>query len=170
MSQIKNDYLVIGDRNAPVQIEVFLNYACPHCSVFYGFVDTLLPQYFDKNQVALIIKHYDKPKAPLLNGTLINLYLDYTNTEKTLATIKDLFKNFSTWKQLSDIELRNHLTNEYDLKEEAINTERSLLVTAEAIERNVTGVPTLFINGERFDYLRDNFAKDFEEAIQTKLK
>lgn len=169
MSEIKNDYLIIGDRNAPIKIEVFLNYACPYCASFYELVDTVLVKYFEEKKVALFIKHYDKPREMLLPGTLINANLDYSDTEKTLSIIKDVFKNLNSWEKLSNIEIKKHLIEKFGLKEEFSNIDRSLAITAEAIERNVKMVPTVFINNQEFQYPREIFADELEEVIQSEI-
>lgn len=170
MSTIKNDYLVIGNRNAPVQIEVFLNFACPYCASFYELVDTVLPQYFESEQVTLIVKHYDKPREMLLPGTLINANLDYSNPQRTLEIISELFKNLDTWDKFSNLEIKQYITDKYGLKEEFSNIDRSLLITAEAIERNVKMVPTVFINDQEFQYPREIFADEFVQVINQELQ
>lgn len=169
MTKIKNDYLVIGDLSAPVKIEVFLNYACPYCATFYELVDNTLPNYFAEKKVALIVKHYDKPREMLLPGTLINANLDYSNPEKTLEIISEIFKNQATWDKYSSFEIKKYIEEKYDLKEEPSNIDRSLLITAEAIERNVKMVPTVFINELEFQYPREIFADELIEVIEKEL-
>ena len=168
--EIKNDYLVIGDVNAPVKIEVFLNYACPYCATFYNLVDNTLPKYFAENKVALVVKHYDKPREMLLPGTLINANLDYSNPERTLEIISQLFKDQATWDKYSSFEIKKYIEAKYNLKEEFSNIDRSLQITAEAIERNVKMVPTVFINELEFQYPREIFAEELVEVIEKELE
>lgn len=170
MSNIKNDYLVLGDLSAPIKIEVFLNYACPYCATFYELVDTKLPHYFEDKKVALVVKHYDKPREMLLPGTLINANLDYSNPEKTLEIISELFKNQTVWDKYSNHEIKKYIEDQYGLKEEFANIDRSLSITAEAIERNVKMVPTVFINDLEFQYPREIFADELIEVIENELQ
>lgn len=170
MTKIKNDYLVLGDVDAPVKIEVFLNYACPYCATFYDLVDNTLPKYFTEKKVALVVKHYDKPREMLLPGTLINANLDYSNPERTLEIISELFKNRATWDKYSSFEIKKYIEEKYNLKEEFSNIDRSLLITAEAIERNVKMVPTVFINELEFQYPREIFAEELVEIIDKELE
>ncbi|MEK5183623.1 thioredoxin domain-containing protein [Solibacillus sp. FSL W7-1324] len=170
MTKIKNDYLVLGDVDAPVKIEVFLNYACPYCATFYDLVDNTLPKYFTEKKVALVVKHYDKPREMLLPGTLINANLDYSNPERTLEIISELFKNQATWDKYSSFEIKKYIEEKYNLKEEFSNIDRSLLITAEAIERNVKMVPTVFINELEFQYPREIFAEELVEIIDKELE
>ena len=167
---VKNDYLVLGEKEAPVKIEVFLNYACPYCATFYELVDTILPPYIENKQVVVVVKHYDKPREMLLPGTLINANLDYSQPEKTLEIISELFKEQSTWDKFSSHEIKKYIEEKYGLEEQFSNIDRSLLITAEAIERNVKMVPTVFINELEFQYPREIFADELKEVIETKLK
>lgn len=170
MTNVKNDYLVLGDEKAPVKIEVFLNYACPYCATFYQLVDEVLPKFIDAGQVAVIVKHYDKPREMLLPGTLINANLDYSNPERTLQIISELFKNQQTWDKYSNFEIKKYIEEKYGLKEEFSNIDRSLSITAEAIERNVKMVPTVFIDELEFQYPREIFAEELVEVIERKLE
>lgn len=167
---MKNDYLVLGDSNAPVKIEVFLNYACPYCATFYELVDTVLPPYLENSQVAVVVKHYDKPREMLLPGTLINANLDYSNPQKALEIISELFKEQATWDKFSSHDIKKYIEDKYGLQEEFSNIDRSLLITAEAIERNVTMVPTVFINELEFQYPREIFASELKEVIDNQLQ
>jgi protein-disulfide isomerase len=170
MSEIKNDFLVLGDVKAPIKIEVFLNYACPYCATFYELVDTVLAKYIDSKKVAVVVKHYDKPREMLLPGTLINANLDYNNPQRTLEIISELFKNQATWDKYSNHEIKEYIEATYGLKEEFSNIDRSLSITAEAIERNVEMVPTVFINDLEFQYPREIFADEIIEVIEKQLE
>lgn len=170
MTEIKNDFLVLGDPAAPVKIEVFLNYACPYCATFYELVDNVLPTYLENKKVALIVKHYDKPREMLLPGTFINANLDYSNPTRTLEIISQLFKDQATWDKFSSHELKRYLEDTYSLKEEPDNIERGLQIIQEAIERKVTMVPTVFINDLEFQYPREIFADEFVEVIEKQLE
>ena len=169
MASIKNELLILGSATTPVKIEVFLNLACPYCATFYELVDEVLTEYIDRNQVQLIVKHYDKPREMLLPGTLINLSLDYSNPTETLNNIKKLFASQSEWDQLSNIEIKSLLTNEYQLKEEPANIDISLTTTAEAIERGVKMVPTVFINDREYQYPREIFADELKAVLEEEL-
>lgn len=167
---MKNDYLVLGDQEAPVKLEVFLNYACPYCATFYHLVDTVLQPYIENKQVAVIVKHYDKPREMLLPGTLINANLDYTNPTRTLEIISELFKDQATWDKWSNIEIKQYLTTKYGLKEEFDNIDRSLSITQEAIERGVKMVPTVFVNDLEFQYPREIFAQELVQVVEQQIE
>jgi len=167
--KIKNSYLKIGNTEAPIKVEVFLNLACPYCASFYELVDGVLLQYIKQNKVELIVKHYDKPREMLLPGTLINLNFDYNDPTKTLDNMKRLFKEQETWDKLSSHGIKEYIENNYGLKEEEQNIEISLQVTAEAIERGVKMVPTVFINDLEFQYPREIFSEELLQVLDQQL-
>lgn len=169
MSTIRNDQLALGLEEAKVKVEVFLNLACPYCASFYELVDEVLNDYIHQGQVRFIIKHYDKPREMLLPGTLINLNLDYSNPTKTLEIIKSLLKEQDTWDKYSNHEIKKMLLDKYGLQEEEQNIEISLRVTAEAIERGVKMVPTVFINEAEFQYPQEIGAEQLKEEIEKRL-
>jgi len=166
---LKNTHLTLGNAEAPIKVEVFLNLACPYCASFFELVDGALLQYINENKVELIVKHYDKPREMLLPGTLINLNLDYSNPAKTLDNINSLFKEQETWDKLSSHGIKEYIENNYGLKEEEPNIDISLQVTAEAIKRGVKMVPTVFINDLEFQYPREIFSEELVQVLEQQL-
>ena len=169
MSVTRNGHLTLGSDEAKVKVEVFLNLACPYCASFYELVDEVLNDYLDSNRVQFIVKHYDKPREMLLPGTLINLNLDYSTPSETLQHIKSLFREQDTWDKYSNHEIKKMLQNDYALREEEENIEISLNVTAEAIERGVKMVPTVFINELEFQYPQEIGAEQLKKEIEKRL-
>ncbi len=169
MSTNRNGHLTLGSEDAKVKVEVFLNLACPYCATFYELVDEVLIDYINQDQVQFIVKHYDKPREMLLPGTLINLNLDYSNPSKTLQTINSIFREQGAWDTYSNHQIKEMLQNDYALHEEDQNIEISLSVTAEAIERGVKMVPTVFINELEFQYPQEISAEHLKEEIEKRL-
>lgn len=162
---IQNSYLTIGDDNAPLKFEAFINLACPGSKKFYEVAMKILPTYIEDKKIQFIVKLYDKPREELLPGTLAHLCLEYDQPEKTLSIIKSLLETQSEWVELNDKEIKKLLITKYDLHEEEIeaNTEISLAITAEAIKRDVKMVPSLFINN-----VKQNFTyEDIEAELKT---
>ncbi|MGE8079974.1 thioredoxin domain-containing protein [Peribacillus loiseleuriae] len=169
-NQIENTQLSFGQKDATVKIEVFLNLTCPYCATFYGITEEVLKDYLDNGQVEFIVKHYDKPREMLLNGTLINLFLDYQNPSRTKEILKELFATQGQWDQLNNQDIKKLLAEKYQLKEEPQNTEISLNVTAEAIRRNVKMVPTVFINNKEYQYPTELSAEELKTTIEAELE
>lgn len=168
-NQIENAQLSFGEKKASVKVEVFLNLACPYCASFFAMAEEVLKDYLANGQVEYIVKHYDKPREMLLPGTLINLSLDYENPARVREVMKELFETQAQWDQTSNLEIKQLLEEKYLLKEEPVNTEISLKVTAEAIRRNVKMVPTVFINGKEFQYPREISADELKAEIESAL-
>lgn len=172
-NQIKNNELSYGHKEAPVKVEVFLNLTCPYCASFYTMAEETLKDYLDNGQVTYIVKHYDKPREMLLNGTLVNLFLDYEDPSRVREIMKELFETQEQWDQLNNQEIKKLLTDKYQLKEEPKNTEISLKVTAEAIQRQVKMVPAVFINNKEYQYpteiTADQLRGEIDSAIDSKI-
>ncbi|NEU31999.1 thioredoxin domain-containing protein [bacterium LRH843] len=166
---IENSQLSFGKTDAPVKVEVFLNLTCPYCATFYEIAENVLIDYLNQGHVEFIVKHYDKPREMLLNGTLVNLFLDYENPSRAREIIKDLFETQEFWDQLTNQEIKELIAEKYQLKEEPKNTEISLDVTAEAIRRNVKMVPTVFINDKEYQYPVEISAEELKTTIEEEL-
>lgn len=166
---VENAYLSYGDQDAPVKVEVFLNLACPYCATIFEAADQTLAPYIKNGQVQYVIKHYDKPREMLLYGTLVNLFFDYNEPEKIYEIMKELFKKQTEWSESDSHSIKKMLTEEYGLKEEPETIDLSLKITAEAIERQVKMVPTVFINDKEFQYPIEIDAKELQEEIEKAL-
>lgn len=166
-NQVENTQLSFGQKEAPVKVEVFLNLTCPYCATFFGIAEEVLKDYLHNGHVEFIVKHYDKPREMLLNGTLINLFLDYENPSRVKEILKELFETQGQWDQLNNQEIKNALVEKYQLKEEPQNTEISLNVTAEAIRRKVKMVPTVFINNKEYQYPTELSADELKAEIEA---
>ena len=166
---IQNAYLSYGSKEAPVKVEVFLNLACPYCASFYEIAEDVLTPYINDGKVEFVIKHFDKPREMLLNGALINAFLHYSEKEKTRDIIKELFATQSEWDKLSNIDIKKILQEQYGLIERPENTTISLNILGEAIERNITMVPTIFINNKEFQYPRELDAAELRFEIESVL-
>jgi len=166
---IQNSFLSYGNEDAPVKVEVFLNLACPYCATFFEAADQSLTPYINNGKVQYIIKHYDKPREMLLYGTLANLFFDYSDPQRIYSIMKDLFAKQSTWSEKDSDFIKNMLIEQYGLKEEPDTIEISLKITAEAIQRNVKMVPTVFINDKEFQYPVEIDANQLIEEVEKAL-
>lgn len=166
---VKNAYLSYGSKNAPVKVEVFLNLACPYCATFYAIAEEVLTPYIIEDKVEFVIKHFDKPREMLLNGALINAFLHYSEKDRTREIIKELFATQQEWDHLTNQDIKRMLQEKYGLIERSENTSISLNILGETIERNITMVPTIFINDKEFQYPRELDAEELRYEIETEL-
>ncbi len=166
---VKNAYLSYGSKNAPVKVEVFLNLACPYCATFYAIAEEVLTPYINEDKVEFVIKHFDKPREMLLNGALINAFLHYSEKDRTREIIKELFATQQEWDHLTNQDIKRMLQEKYGLIERSENTSISLNILGETIERNITMVPTIYINDKEFQYPRELDAEELRYEIETEL-
>lgn len=166
---VKNAYLSFGSKKAPVKVEVFLNLACPYCATFYAIAEEVLTPYINEDKVEFVIKHFDKPREMLLNGALINAFLHYSEKDRTRDIIKELFATQKEWDHLTNQDIKRMLQEKYGLIERSENTSISLNILGETIERNITMVPTIFINDQEFQYPRELDAEELRFEIETEL-
>lgn len=173
MTTIKNDYLKFGSADAPLKLEAFINVACRGTATIYRLAKEVLPPYIENGQIEVIVKLYDKPREELLHGALIHWTLDNEKPKEALNVIGKLLETQAEWHELSDKELKRLLVDTYNLQEEERleNVDVSLAITAEAIEREVKIVPTLFFNGEKLlGFTYELEPSDLKQAIETSLE
>src|SRR5699024_10917760 len=143
----------------------FINFACPYCKNYFKAADSYLTPLIEQGKVKHVIKHFDKTKQGLLKGTIANFYLDYEDVSRTYQLIHHLYETQESWKtSFSAIERK--MEDEFNLALNKAADERSLAITAEAFERGITGIPTVFIDGEKFVF---NPLEDDEVTIVEKL-
>lgn len=166
---VKNAYLSYGSKDAPIKVEVFLNLACPYCASYYEMADKVLTPYINDGNVEYIIKHFDKPREMLLNGALINAFLHYSEKDRTREIIKELFATQKEWNHLTNQDIKQMLQDKYGLIERSENTTISLSIIGETIERNVTMVPTIFINDQEFQYPRELDEAELRYVLEKEI-
>lgn len=166
---VENAFLSYGSNEAPVKVEVFLNLACPYCATFFENADKVLQPYIQEGKVQYIIKHFDKPREMLLYGTLANCFFDYKDPTKVYELMKELFAKQSQWHEKDSDTIKKMLVEQYGLKEEPETINISLQIISEAVKRNVTMVPAVFINNKEFQYPVELNAEQLKEEIDKIL-
>jgi protein-disulfide isomerase len=162
-------YLVVGSEDANVEIESFINVGCPFCANYLHAVNDLFEQYLKDGQIKHVIKHVDRTKSSLLKGSVANTYLDISKPEEAYNLIKTLAETRSEWSN-SFPETLNKVEGELHLSEQSDAGERSVAILNEAAERGVKVVPTVFINGEKFNFSVKGEAEEIRKEFQGKLE
>lgn len=152
MTEEKVEAMHLGEWDAPVKVEAFVNMACPYSVNFFKAADKVLIPLTDEGMVSYTIKHFDKPKVRLLHGAIANLYLDYSNPERAYNIMKEMFENQKEWASADSKFIVKKMEEEYGLEEQSRTMSLSLAITKETQERGVGGIPTVFINGEPFKF------------------
>jgi len=161
-------HLVLGSDEAETTIESFINIGCPFCSTYIKVVDEIFTPYIESKKVKHVIKHVDRTNGALLKGTVAGTYLNYDEPEKAYEDMKNLLETRPEWtgsfeETLMKLEALN-------LVEQVGQASRTREILSEATERGVRVVPTVFINGEKFEFPVKGEDAEIEEAFKTKLE
>ncbi len=159
-------HLTVGSKDANITIEAFINFTCPYCLNYFAAADEVLEPYINENKVQYIVKHFDKKKQRLLKGTVANIYLDYDDPEETFKIIRYLYETQDEW-TLNFETIERKMEHELGLSPQKNADDRSLAIMQKTFERGIKGVPTVFINDEKFEF---NPVEDDKETIQEKLR
>ncbi|MEB5686524.1 thioredoxin domain-containing protein [Mammaliicoccus lentus] len=159
-------HLTFGKEDANITVEAFINFACPYCKHYFFAADEVLTPYIENGDVKYIVKHFDKTKQHLLKGTVANIHLDYDDPDEAIKYIRDLYETQEEW-TVSFETIERKMEDELRLAPQKHADDRSLAINRETFERDITGIPTVFINGERFDF---DPVEDNQKTIQEKLE
>ncbi|WP_020006285.1 thioredoxin domain-containing protein [Salinicoccus albus] len=152
MTEYKVKPLQLGSEAADTKVEVFLNLACPFSINFFKAADKVIKPQTEAGHISYTIKHFDKPKVRLLHGAIANQFLDPGDTENTYNVMKALFEDQEAWVSQGSTAIQQKMTEAYGLSEQADAVELSLAVTGETLERGISSVPTVFIDGKELDF------------------
>src|SRR5690625_223534 len=161
-------HLVLGSEEADATIESYINIGCPFCSTYIRVIDGIFSPYIESGKVKHIIKHVDRTNGALLKGTVAGTYLNYDEPEKAYENMKELLESRHEWtgsfeETLMKLEAMN-------LDEQVGHAGRTREILAEAAERGVRVVPTVFIDEEKFDVPVKGEEAEIKEAFKTKLE
>lgn len=146
------EYLTIGLEHAAIEIEAFVNLACPYSAKFFDIADEVIKPYTEDGHVKFVIKHVDKTKNQLLRGTIANNYVDHDDPVEGFATLKKLFASQDMWAR-SFRETLEMCEDTLGLPEKTSAYERGVAVMEDYNARGLKIVPTVFINGNQMtDY------------------
>ena len=115
-----------------------------------------------------VIKHVDRTNGGLLKGTVAGTYLNIDEPEKAYKDVKHLLETRPEWTGSFEETLMK--LEALGLVEQVGHGDRSKAILNEAAERDVKVVPTVFINGEKFDFPVKGENAEIKEAFETKLK
>jgi protein-disulfide isomerase len=142
-----------GEADAPVVVELFEDFACPHCAEFETEAERMLDQQVDSGKVRVV--YYPVTLSGFGRPTELaaNAFACAADEGKARQMHHALYANFNqNWTDDGLVELGGSL----DLTSESFRTclqrdsfadwVRSIDETA--TDRGVTGTPTVFVNGE----------------------
>jgi protein-disulfide isomerase len=147
--------MTMGPDTAKVTVIEYASATCPHCAAFYNetFL-TLKKEYIDTGKIKFVFREFPHQDAALAAFMLARC----APKEKYFPLIDVFFATQAQWTQnplegLNKIAQQAGFTKESFeacMKNEAVAKE-ILAVRSKAEGFGVTGIPTFFVNGERFE-------------------
>ena len=147
--------MTMGPDTAKVTVIEYASATCPHCAAFYNdtFL-TLKKEYIDTGKIKFVFREFPHQDAALAAFMLARC----APKEKYFPLIDVFFTTQPEWTQnplegLNKIAQQAGFTKEsFDacMKNETVAKE-VLAVRSKAEGFGVTGIPTFFVNGERFE-------------------
>ena len=162
-------YLTIGEVDAPIVVESYINIGCPDTVNYFEAAYTTFDDLIDEGKVKHVIKHIDRTNGLLLKGTVANAHLDYEQPEKSYKILRDLFSTQSVWSTSYELML-DKLNRQLYLKEEQGSGKRSKLVIEEANAREIKEIPTVFINGKQLLFDFDDSIENISALLRQEVK
>lgn len=148
---------VIGNTQAKVTVTEYASLSCGHCADFYiKVLPEITKKYIDTNKIQFIYRDFPL-NAPALKGSMA---VRCIAPEKRKDLLNALYQNQAKWAFNKDFE--THLQTiaiEKGMKKKEFKKCMADKKLEEAVvksrmdgvkELNVTGTPTLYVNGEKF--------------------
>ncbi len=157
---------VLGDTKAPIAIVEYASLTCPHCAVFHNKILTNIKKDFiDTGKAYLIYRDYPLDRWAFQASVLAHA----AGEKRFFPALEILFKKQNQWTA------SNNITEELAAIGKMLGVPRAKFDEALADEKlgesilldrmvgandyKVNSTPTIFINGDRFDYF-DHFQGD----------
>ncbi len=147
--------MTMGPDTAKVTVIEYASATCPHCAAFYNDTfGTLKKEYIDTGKIKFVFREFPHQDAALAAFMLARC----APKEKYFPLIDIFFATQPEWTQnplagLNKIAQQAGFTQaDFDacMKNETVAKE-ILAVRSKAEGFGVTGIPTFFVNGERFE-------------------
>ncbi len=158
---VKDKLIVLGENNAPVKVQIFSSFTCPHCANFhFTIVPKIEKEFIDTGKVQLIFIDFPLDQASLNASKLLHC----VDKNKQIDFMDNIYKNQSRWTQASNInEINNNLKKIYkDLGISLKNFDQCLINVdiedkilngrIEASKKySIKSTPTIVINEKKFE-------------------
>ena len=150
--------LAVGDPDAPVTVIEFFSLTCPSCLRFHKNVyNRLEPEYVDTGKVRFVARDFPL-NAPALQAAVL---AHCAGRERYFTFIDVLFQTFDDWAGSRDYtdklgqigELGGVSRDQFAdcLADEDIETAIFQSIADGQAKYDVSGTPTLVVNGEKYD-------------------
>lgn len=173
--KIREDDVVLGDRNAKVVLMEYFAPSCPHCAYYHKDVfPALKEKYLNNNKIAYVMREAIGNKADLEAATLARCS---KSVDKFLGFVDMLLQQQNSWANRNYKEKLLSIAQFGGVSEEAYNKcleDKQLL---EMFLKNTkfiseapkfVGTPAFFVNGVQ--YLKGYSLEYLSQAIDEELK
>ncbi len=175
--KVKENDLVIGQKNAPLTIVSYLSLTCIHCGEFHTeTVDELYKDYIKPGKLKIILRHF-----PLDNISLFaSVMIEQEPKEKRLGKMKYLFEKQREWLLEADspIVLANMCNVTLDKFKECVkNKENQSPILKQWLDakhdHDIDATPSFIVQDklyegllslEQFKFLLDKYLKEIKSA------
>ena len=157
----ENDFVVLGNSDAPVKIKIFSSLTCPHCANFHiEVVPKIVKNYVNTGSVQLIFIDFPLDQAAFNASKLLNCI----DQKKQIEFLDIIYENQKKWTNGVDLnEINNNLkkivknlgidSNQFKkcLNNDVIS-DKILNGRIEAQKKySINSTPTIVINEEKFN-------------------
>ena len=150
--------LALGDPDAPVTLIEYFSLTCPHCRWFHeNIYNRLKPEYVDTGRLRYVARDFPL-NAPAVQAAIL---AHCAGRDRYFTFVDVLFETFDDWASAGDYpeklaqigELGGVSRNQFDacLGDKALEDSIFQGMTAAQAEYNVSGTPTIIVNGERYE-------------------
>lgn len=167
--------LAVGDPDAPVTVIEFFSLTCPSCERFHKNVyNRLKPEYVDAGKVRFIARDFPL-NAPALQAAVL---AHCAGPDRYFAFIDVLFQTFDDWAGSGDYTDRLAQIGELGgvsrdrfadcLADTDLENRIFQSIADGQAEYDVSGTPTLVVNGEKYDdgMTFDALARHIDRLLQ----
>ena len=160
-TKIQNDFVVLGNNDAPIKIKIFSSLTCPHCANFHiEVVSKIKKNYVDSGKVQLIFIDFPLDQAAFNASKLLHC-LDRGKQIKFLDTIYINQKQWTNGVDLNEINnnlkkiVKNLGINSYRFDKclhDEVVSDKILNDRIEAQKKySINSTPTIIINEKKLE-------------------
>ena len=150
--------MAVGDPDAPVTVIEFFSLTCPSCERFHKQVyNRLKPEYVDAGRVRFVVRDFPL-NAPAFEAAVL---AHCAGRERYFTFIDVLFQTFDDWASSRDFNDKLGQIGELGgvsrdrfadcLADQGLENSIFQSIADGQAEYDVSGTPTLVVNGEKYD-------------------
>lgn len=156
-----NDYVTLGEDNAPIKIKIFSSHTCPHCASFHiNELPKIKKEYVKTGKAQIIFIDFPLDQAAFNASKLLHCL----DKKKQITFLDSIYENQNEWVSGSDLnEINNNLKNIVEIFGIS-STEFNACINNDAIsdkilngriegqqKYSISSTPTIIINEKKLE-------------------